>query len=85
MTIKKLNTAPKTAGGDAAETTAGQKSGATIANRLRLDAPDPESLKAATASKKATQAALTAALIALAVAGLLTYMLYTHWEFLMPV
>lgn len=82
MTIKKLKTAPNTAGDAPA---AGQKSGAAIASRLRLDAPDPATLAAATASKKATQCALTAALIALVVAGLLTYILYSHWEFLMPV
>jgi len=87
MTIKKLKTAPKApAGGEVADMpAAGQKTGAAIANRLRLDAPDPAALAAATASKKATQCALTAALVALAVAGLLTYILYAHWDFLMPV
>jgi len=58
------------------------KSGATIADRLKLDAADPKATAAATASKKATQIALTAAIVALAIAGVLTFVLYQHWEFL---
>jgi len=60
------------------------KTGATIADRFKLDAPDPAALKKATASKKATQFALTAAVLALVVAGILTFTLYQHWDFLMP-
>ena len=55
--------------------------GAAIASRLRLDAPDPS---AARTSNKGLKPAFGFALVALAVAGLLTYMLWKHWEFLMP-
>jgi len=82
MTIKKIKTAPQTTAGGAAA--GGQKPGATIASRLKLDATDPAALKAATASKKATQFALTAAILGFVAAGLLTFVLYKHWEFLMP-
>jgi len=98
MTIKKLKTvkaAPQPKATDAASAegevadmpadAAAPKTGATIADRFKLDAPDPAAAKGATSSKKATQFALTAALVALAVAGLLTFILYQHWEFLKDV
>ena len=60
-----------------------QVGGATIANRLKLDASDGAA-QAAQAGK-ATTAAVIAGLVALAVAGVLTYVLYQHWDFLMRV
>ena len=77
MTIKKpMKTA---ASADAAAPAAG---GATIANRFKLDMSEPE--KKPAVGGPATTCAIAAGLIALAVAGILTYMLWQHWEFLMP-
>ena len=92
MTIKKLKTvkaAPlaKPAEGEVVAdmpTGAAQKTAATIADRFKLDAADPKAAKAATASKRATTIALTAAVVALIVAGILTAVLYLHWDYLMP-
>ena len=76
MTIKKnLNSSA---------TEAAAPGGAAIASRLRLDAPDPEAVRRAAAAAKGTKVALIFGLIAAIVAGILTYMLYQHWEFLMP-
>ena len=55
--------------------------GATIADRFKLD--DLEEKKSGPAPKS-TAAAFFTALVALGVAGVLTFMLYKHWEFLMP-
>jgi len=55
--------------------------GAAIASRLRLDAPDPASKPATIGGLKP---AFGAAIVALVVTGLLSYMLWKHWEFLMP-
>jgi len=94
MTIKKLKTvkaapqpkaeAAPTDGSvaDMPAEPASPKTAATIADRFKLDAPDPAVAKGAVASKRATQIALTAGLVALAVAGILTFTLYQHWEFL---
>lgn len=54
---------------------------AAIASRLRLDTPDAK--KSAPQGKGLTFA-FAAALIALAVVGGLTYLLWKHWEYLMP-
>ena len=78
MTIKK----PMKAAAPAADVTAPTAGGATIANRFKLDMTEPE--KKSTAGGKATTCAVAAGLIALAVAGILTYILWQHWEFLMP-
>ena len=78
MTIKKPRKTAATAGAAVPAT-----GGATIANRLKLDMPDPGAKKPAPTGV-ATKCAATAALIALAVAGILTFILYKHWEFLMP-
>ena len=56
--------------------------GATIANRFKLDMTEPE--KKPTVSSTASTVAGIAGLIALILAGILTYILYQHWEFLMP-
>jgi len=79
MTIKKPMKA--TADSDVPEMTP-VTGGATIADRFKLDVPDAKAKPAAGAS---TTAAAVAGLIALAVAGILTYMLWQHWEYLMPV
>ena len=78
MTIKK----PMKAAAPAADTAATAAGGATIADRFKLDMTEPE--KKPTASGKSTTCAVAAGLIALAVAGILTYILWQHWEFLMP-
>lgn len=53
--------------------------GAAIADRFKLDTPDP---KANSAVGKATTAAVIAGTVALIIAGILTFVLYQHWEFL---
>jgi len=73
MTIKKTTMKIKPAGG-------GSGNGA-VADRFRLDAPPPPK-KAV--SGPATTYAFAAGLLALAVAGILTWVLWTHLEFLMP-
>ena len=78
MTIKK----PMKAAATAADAAAPAAGGATIANRFKLDMTEPE--KKPAASSTATTVAGIAGLIALIVAGILTYILYQHWEFLMP-
>ena len=77
MTIKKPMKAPAPAS-DAAVPAAG---GATIADRFKLDMTEPK--KPAVGSTATTVAGI-AGLVALIVAGVLTYILYQHWEFLMP-
>lgn len=54
--------------------------GAAIADRLRLDVPDPNAKKS---SGGASTSAVVVGLLGLAVAGFLTYMLWQHWDFLM--
>ena len=78
MTIKK----PMRAAATAADTAAPAAGGVTIANRFKLDMNEPT--KKPAASSTATPVAGVAGLIALIVAGILTYILYQHWEFLMP-
>ena len=78
MTIKKPMKAPSSA----ATAAAPGAGGATIANRFKLDMNEPA--KKPAASSTATTVAGVAGLIALIVAGILTYILYQHWEFLMP-
>ena len=78
MTIKKPMKAPAPAS-DAAVPAAG---GATIADRFKLDMTEPG--KKPAVSSTATTVAGIAGLVAIIVAGILTYILYQHWEFLMP-
>lgn len=54
--------------------------GATIADRFKLDMADPNVGKPAAGT--GTVVTLIAGLIALAVAGILTFIIYQHWEFL---
>ena len=56
--------------------------GATIADRFKLEQTAPKGAKGGTTSKGAATAALVAAFLALAVAGVLAYMLYAHAAFL---
>ena len=75
MTIKKPMKAPS----DLAAPASG---GAAIASRLRLDAPDPKARTSV--STTGAKVALGAAAVSLLVTGVLVYMLWRHWEFLMP-
>lgn len=54
--------------------------GATIADRFKLDMPDPNAKKAG--AGKGTLCAVIVGVIALVVSGLLAFTLYSHWEFL---
>ena len=53
--------------------------GATIADRFKLDMPDPNAKKA---SGVGATIAVVAGLLALAVAGVLTFIIYQHWQYL---
>ncbi|MBR4354198.1 MAG: hypothetical protein IKP97_02735 [Kiritimatiellae bacterium] len=55
--------------------------GATIADRFKLDVP-AKPAKSGGASSAAGNIALCAALAGLALAGILTFVIYQHWEFL---
>jgi len=72
MTIKKTMKV-KGAGG-------GSGNGA-VADRFRLDAPPPVK---ASAGGPATTVAFVAGLLGLAAVGILTYVIFKHWEFLKP-
>lgn len=77
MTIKK----PMKAAPAAVESpVAPAPGGATIADRFKLDMPDPNAKKAS--AGKGTLFAVVAGFLALAVAGILTFVIYQHWEFL---
>jgi len=54
---------------------------ATIADRFKLDAPDPAAAKKASGGV-GTTVALVAGVAALVVAGILTFVIYQHWSFL---
>lgn len=54
--------------------------GAAIADRFKLDMTDPSANKKP--AGKGAMFAVLAGVIALAVAGFLTFLLYQHWEFL---
>ena len=56
------------------------KGGAAIADRFRLDAPET---KGRPVGKGAT-VAFIAAMLSLIVSGVLVYLLWQHWDFLMP-
>ena len=58
--------------------------GATIADRFKLEPTTPQKKDVATVGKKGTLWALLAGVASLAVAGILTFLLYQHWEYLMP-
>ena len=54
---------------------------AAIADRFKLDLQDPSAKKGSSGGVAATIAAV-AGFIALIVAGVLTFVIYQHWEFL---
>lgn len=54
--------------------------GATIADRFKLDITDPSAKKAP--AGKGAMVAVVAGVIALAVAGILAFIIYQHWDFL---
>ena len=74
MTIKKTVKATR-------PSVAAPSGNGAVADRFRLDAPDPSAKPAAGA---ATTVALFAGVIAMIVVSILTVVLYKHWEFLMP-
>lgn len=75
MTIKKTSKAVENV-----EPAAPAVGGATIADRFKLDMPDPNAKKAS--AGKGTMCAVIAGVLALAVAGFLTFVIYQHWQFL---
>ena len=79
MTIKKTIKKPAPAESSSAAPATG---GAAIADRFKLAPTAP--VKGSAAGGKAAAVALMAGLVALAVSGALAYILYQHWEFLMP-
>ena len=70
--------APKLAPEPAGSAPAGGGS-AVLADRFKLDLQDPNSRRGSSGGTAATVAAV-AGLIALAVAGVLTVVIYQHWE-----
>ncbi len=86
MTIKKkpLTIKKPAASGSAPAAGNSAVSAGGVADRFRLDAPDEATKKRTSVNAKAAAVAFTFGLVALAVAGILTYLLYRHWEFLMP-
>ena len=95
MTIKKIKpmksaASAKPAAPDAegdgsatqATTVVASPTGATIADRFKLDVPDASAKKGGSVSKTAATIALVVGFISLAVAGILTFVLYQHWDFL---
>ena len=74
MTIKKTSKAVENV------EPAAPAGGATIADRFKLDMPDPNAKKAP--AGKGTMCAVIAGVLALAVAGFLTFVIYQHWQFL---
>ena len=78
MTIKKPMKAPAP---EPVETPAAAPA-ATIADRFKLDVPDPAAVKKSSGGGAGAMIALVAALLALAVSGVLTFIIYQHWEFL---
>ena len=79
MTIKKPLNKPKAAAPE--EGSSPSAGGAAIADRFKLDLQDPSAKKGSGGGKAATVAAI-AGFIALIVAGVLTFIIYQHWEFL---
>ena len=57
--------------------------GATIADRFKLE-PTAGKKSRGTVNKTAALVALLAAFAGLVVSGILTYILYNHWDYLMP-
>lgn len=81
MTIKKFKTAPKPTVSAEPAADGAPAGGAAIADRFKLDLQDPAEKKASSGGIAATIAGI-AGFIALGVAGILTFVIYQHWEFL---
>ena len=81
MTIKKLKTTKPAVAPASSSAESAAPTGATIADRFKLDALDANATKGSV-GKKAAAVALSVALLALAVTGVLTFVLYQHWDFL---
>ena len=75
MTLKKTTTST-----EPEAMTAVNEGGAVIADRFKLDMPDPSAQKQK--GGKLAAVTLVVALLAMAVAGVLTFIMYQHWEFL---
>lgn len=84
MTIKKIKTvkmAPKPSEPSESAADGASAGGAAIADRFKLDLQDPAEKKSSSGGIAATIAGI-AGFIALGVAGILTFVIYQHWEFL---
>ena len=79
MTIKKPLSKPAAEAPEAGFSPAA--GGAAIADRFKLDLQDPAGKKGSSGGVAATVAAV-AGFVALIVAGVLTFVIYQHWEFL---
>ena len=69
----------------AAKSAAPAAGGATIADRFKLDMPDPKAARksgGAAVSSTAANIAFGAGMLAIALAGFLAFIIYQHWEFL---
>ena len=77
MTIKKPTKSPEAEAPVPAMPNAG---GATIADRFKLDLVDPNAKKAS--AGKGTMCTVLAGLVALGVVGVLTFIIYQHWQYL---
>jgi hypothetical protein len=75
MTLKKT-----AAAAEAEPMSAVSEGGAIIADRFKLDVPDPSANRQK--GGKLAAVTLVVALAAMAVAGVLTFIMYQHWEFL---
>ncbi len=84
MSMKKPMVIKKPGGGAGIPAPAAS-GGATIADRFKLEpASAAAPAKGGTVNKTAALIALLAAFAALVVSGALTFILYQHWQFLMP-
>ena len=91
MTIKKIKPI-KPAAAPAAQVSTGDNApsaaapaapaGATIADRFKLDVPEAKATKGGSVGKTAATIALVVGFAALVLAGVLTFVMYQHWDFL---
>lgn len=82
MTIKKRPSAPGAP--VAASAGSAAPSRAAISDRFKLETLGTGAEKPAVVGRTPALVALIAGLLALTVSGLLTFILWKHWEFLMP-
>ena len=79
MTIKKPLSKPAAETAEASPSSA--TGGAAIADRFKLDVQDSAAKRGSSGGVAATVAAVVG-FVALIVAGVLTFVIYQHWEFL---